>query len=473
MEGAQISAGNLARRHLLEQRLRKGRARHQRVDHRRALSRGKLAVAARQLCADLRIIKQSQPAHRRHIQPTHLQQLRADRAEIIRPVVDERLQRRLARSQVCLLIQRCLFHIIQRTPISKQNAQILDDLPVGIRFARRAGKAIPGLRFRRLPYSLERLRHSFKEHPRLLRLCARQQRVQRLRLCRQAARHPLQRLWPGAILCQLHQRHRVLLCQRGNAIPHQIGQEGIIGIVCIPQQRGGQVSSFADRQSLQRAGERQPHKARLLLPRHLHRIKAQLRVNCIRHGPRNRVQGGELRQLADRQRTRMLIGRVQIRLWPGLPPGKRHLRLLCLAVAHAKDAPARAVHTRGLMALARVAPVQDEAAAIRPRADFDAAEPRVITEKHIRLMPAHIAAAVALQPLHIRAAAVHVQREELALVLLWPLLRLVNHHPDVRMPAAQAVRLPIARGRPATAAVVVVVIRDRVELLIHIRVLLA
>ena len=45
--------------------------------------------------------------------------------------------------------------------------------------------------------------------------------------------------------------------------------------------------------------------------------------------------------------------------------------------------------------------------------EIDAAEPRIVDEEKVRLVPADVAAAVALQPVHVQAAAVQVDGEEL------------------------------------------------------------
>ena len=67
-----------------------------------------------------------------------------------------------------------------------------------------------------------------------------------------------------------------------------------------------------------------------------------------------------------------------------------------------------------IVALAGIAPVEDEYAAVRPIAQVDAAEPGVGGEEDVRLVAPDVAAAVALEPLDIHAPAVEIQREELA-----------------------------------------------------------
>ena len=135
---------------------------------------------------------------------------------------------------------------------------------------------------------------------------------------------------------------------------------------------------------------------------------------------------------------------THIGLRPWFAPREGGFGFLRLAVADAEDATAGAVDAGGLVALAGVAPVEDEAAAVGSGADFDTAEPWIVAEEDIGLVFADVAAAVAFQALHISAAAVHVEREELVTVSLRPLIGLVDHHADVRMTTAKGVRFAIA-----------------------------
>ena len=124
----------------------------------------------------------------------------------------------------------------------------------------------------------------------------------------------------------------------------------------------------------------------------------------------------------------------------------------------------------GFVALAGVAPVEDEAAAVGAGADFDAAKPWIVAEEDIGLVFANVAAAIALQTLHVGASAVHVEGEELVAVFDGPLIGLVDHHADVRVAATEVVGLAIAGFAPRASAVVVVVIGDGVELLVDQRI---
>ncbi len=89
--------------------------------------------------------------------------------------------------------------------------------------------------------------------------------------------------------------------------------------------------------------------------------------------------------------------------------------------------PARgAVDAVALVALAGVAPVEDEDAAVGAVAQVDAAEPGVGREEDVGLVAADVAAARSLEPLDVHAPAVEVQGEELAPVSSRPLVGQVD-----------------------------------------------
>src|SRR6185436_6441473 len=107
-----------------------------------------------------------------------------------------------------------------------------------------------------------------------------------------------------------------------------------------------------------------------------------------------------------------------------------------------------AMHAGVLVALADVAPVEDERIAIRPGADLEAAKVRINCLEQVRLMTAHITTAQSLQPIHVRAPPVHVEREKLAAIRLWPGVALVDHHADVRVSSAVRIRGQLLRLLP-------------------------
>ena len=94
-----------------------------------------------------------------------------------------------------------------------------------------------------------------------------------------------------------------------------------------------------------------------------------------------------------------------------------------------------------LVALAGVAPVEHEDAAVGAVAEVDAAEPGVAGEEDVGLVAADVAAPVALEPLDVDPPAVEVQGEELAAVGVGPLVGQVDHQAAVGVAAAAAVVL--------------------------------
>ena len=114
-----------------------------------------------------------------------------------------------------------------------------------------------------------------------------------------------------------------------------------------------------------------------------------------------------------------------------------------------------------LVALTDVAPIEHDDPAVGPATDFLAAEPRIGGEEKVGRVFAHISAAAAFEDVLIGAAAVEVQGEEAAAIFGGPVIALVNHHPDVHMTAAEAIR----GGRVAQtlAGVEVIVIAVLVE----------
>ena len=89
-----------------------------------------------------------------------------------------------------------------------------------------------------------------------------------------------------------------------------------------------------------------------------------------------------------------------------------------------------------VVALAGVAPVEDEHAAVGSVAQVDAAEPGIGREEDVGLVAADVAAARSLEPLDVDAPAVEVQREELAPVGRRPLVGQVDREAAMGMAAA-------------------------------------
>ena len=137
-----------------------------------------------------------------------------------------------------------------------------------------------------------------------------------------------------------------------------------------------------------------------------------------------------------------------------LPEVGRHRR------GHARadfvNPPAGPVDAFVFVTFAGVAPVGHEDAAVRRGEEIDAAKPRVADAEEIRAVFGHVAAAVALEVLHVDAAAVEIDRKKLVAVFLRPGAALVDETALVRVPAAERVGgfaqssglVPFAAGVP-------------------------
>ena len=176
-----------------------------------------------------------------------------------------------------------------------------------------------------------------------------------------------------------------------------------------------------------------------------------------------RVQSPELGEFADGAHAGVFVRAVQIGRRRRLAPGEGARGWGGAAVADPVDAAAGAVHASAVVALAGVAPVEDEAAAVGAGADLDAAEPGVVAEEDVGLVAADVAGPQAFQAFDVGAAAVHVEGEQLVAVACRPLVGLVDHHADVGVAAAEAVGLAVAAVLPGPAGVEVVVVGDGVE----------
>ena len=114
--------------------------------------------------------------------------------------------------------------------------------------------------------------------------------------------------------------------------------------------------------------------------------------------------------------------------------------LLGVAVADLEDASGGTVDAILVVTLADIAPVEDGDGAVWPLAEFDPAEPGVVRLEDVRLVLHDERAAPALDGFDVHAPAMQVQRHELVAILRRPVVALVNHHADVRMPATEAIR---------------------------------
>ena len=111
----------------------------------------------------------------------------------------------------------------------------------------------------------------------------------------------------------------------------------------------------------------------------------------------------------------------------------------CLTISELVDSPRSPVDAVVVVALAGVAPVEHEDAAVGAIAQVDAAEPGVRGEVDVRLVAADVSAPAPFQPLDVEPPAVEIEGEELAAVRLGPLVGEVDHQSAVRVAAAEAV----------------------------------
>src|SRR4051812_10414138 len=93
-----------------------------------------------------------------------------------------------------------------------------------------------------------------------------------------------------------------------------------------------------------------------------------------------------------------------------------------LAVGDLVDPSGGPMDAGALVAFPRAAPVEHEDAAVEAVAEVDAAEPGVAREEPVGFVPADVTAPRAFEPLDVHAAAVEVEREELAAILGRPLV---------------------------------------------------
>ena len=84
------------------------------------------------------------------------------------------------------------------------------------------------------------------------------------------------------------------------------------------------------------------------------------------------------------------------------------------------------MHAVAVMAIAGVAPIQNEQSAVGPITQVNAAEPGVGREEHVVLVAAEEPAAGSLEAFHVHAAAVEIHREKLAAVGGGPLVAQVD-----------------------------------------------
>ena len=116
-----------------------------------------------------------------------------------------------------------------------------------------------------------------------------------------------------------------------------------------------------------------------------------------------------------------------------------------------------------LVTFAYVAPVEHEHSSIRTITEFHAAKPRIATKEKVRPVPAYVAGTAAFEDFLICAQAVQVQGEQVAAIFGGPVVAEINHHPHVRVTAAESGRFFGAGFRPAFRGVEVPVVRVLID----------
>ena len=120
--------------------------------------------------------------------------------------------------------------------------------------------------------------------------------------------------------------------------------------------------------------------------------------------------------------------------------GEVNAGLLGVAVADLEDASAGTVDAVLVVTLADVTPIEDGDGAVGALAELDSAEPLIIRLQDVWLVLHDERAALPLDGFNVHASAMQVQRHELVAILRRPVIALIDHHADVRMPATEAVR---------------------------------
>jgi len=139
-----------------------------------------------------------------------------------------------------------------------------------------------------------------------------------------------------------------------------------------------------------------------------------------------------------------------------------------LAVCDFEDPSAGAVDAGVFVALAGVGPVEEIDGAVGAGGEVDAAEEGVAGEEEVLTVFGDVAGALAFEDFLVGAFAVEVEGEEVAAVLLGPVLALVDHHADVGVAAAELVGGTVAGFGPVAFRVEVPVVGMHVEVLVGV-----
>ena len=146
--------------------------------------------------------------------------------------------------------------------------------------------------------------------------------------------------------------------------------------------------------------------------------------------------------LPHRRAAPPLIGREEMLPQRGRVVGckLRRVALRLISIHQLVDPPGRTQHTIVVMALAGVGPVGDEDVAVGSSHEVHAAEEGVGEEAEVVAMARRVAHAFGSETVMVDPPAVQVERQHTTLVGLRPAGPLVDHQPDVRMPAASGTR---------------------------------
>ena len=141
---------------------------------------------------------------------------------------------------------------------------------------------------------------------------------------------------------------------------------------------------------------------------------------------------------------------------------------LGLAVSDFVNAPARTIRAVRVVALAKIIPVTHEHAAVRPVADGDGAEPRIVREEKIPAVLRDVAGAAAREFVVEQAVAVEVAHHDPVAVGGGPVVSEVDHRPRVRVTAPEFILA--AAGLAPMLRIPMQMIGGLIEKLIDVRI---
>src|SRR5262249_34952892 len=141
------------------------------------------------------------------------------------------------------------------------------------------------------------------------------------------------------------------------------------------------------------------------------------------------------------------------------PPAMAHIPVTCIGESRRffwctmrdlVNSPARPVHAVIVVAFAEIAPIAHIDAAVRPRRQRDAAEPRVVAGEEVRRALGDVTAVLAFEDVGVEPVAVDFAKQHLAAPLGGEVVALIDESAGVGVAAARIAvnALASARGGP-------------------------